>query len=166
MGPKAGRPSNFLKIHPITVFSLLTAQGLVQHLGGSWCLATPLCRPFAVECHLHKVTTVLPQHSQRHSSSQLPHGQSWCNLGMWSQGSENAGRHSALTLEGSASWQAWRSHILETRQFLLGRGLKTHSLLMCFLPRRKIAFSKFCMLRVSHCLKSFSWRLFFIHNFP
>ena len=166
MGPKAGRPSNFLKIHPITVFSLLTAQGLVQHLGGSWCLATPLRRPFAVECHLHKVTTVLPQHSQRHSSSQLPHGQSWCNLGMWSQGSENAGRHSALTLEGSASWQAWRSHTLSAKQSLLDRGLKTHTLMMPFLPRRKTAFPAYCVLSDTHCWKMLAWRSFFSRNFP
>ena len=43
------------------------------------------------------------------------------------QGLESAGRHTALTLEVRSSGQAWRSHVLETRQFLLGRGLKTLS---------------------------------------
>ena len=35
------------------------------------------------------------------------------------QGSESAGRHIALTLEVRSSEQAWKSHILEARPFLL-----------------------------------------------
>ena len=61
VGPKVGWPYNCLKIHPIAVFSLLTAQGLLHPLaflkqaGSSQLLATG---PFAVECHLDYVTTV------------------------------------------------------------------------------------------------------------
>ena len=36
--------------------------------------------------------------------------------------------------------QTWRSHILESRQFLTDRGLKSHSLVMPYLPRRNRAF--------------------------
>ena len=38
------------------------------------------------------------------------------------------------------------SHDFEAKQFLQDRGFKTHSLLMSFLPQRKIAFLAFCML--------------------
>ena len=81
------------------------------------------------------------------------------------QGLESAGRYTALTLEVRSSGQAWRSHILETRQFLLDRGLKTHSLLMPMLPWKNIAFPAFCVLRVTHCLKTLAWKSFFSSNF-
>ena len=81
------------------------------------------------------------------------------------QGSKSAQRHTALILEFRSSVQSWTSHILETRQFLLDRGLKTHSLLMPFLPRRKIAFASFSVLRVTHYLNALAWRSFFSHNF-
>ena len=82
------------------------------------------------------------------------------------QVSECAGRYTALTQEVRSSGQAWRSHILETRQFLLDRGLKTHSLLMPFLPRQNVSFPAFCVLRVTDCLKRLAWRSFFRTNFP
>ena len=81
------------------------------------------------------------------------------------QVSECAGRYNALTQEVRSSGKAWRSHILETRQFLLDRGQKIYSLLMTFLPQRKTAFLVFYVLRVSHCLKAFSWRLFSVAIF-
>ena len=80
------------------------------------------------------------------------------------QVSECAGRYTALTQEVRSSGQAWRSHILETRQFLLDRGLKT--LLIPFLPQRKIAFPALCVLRVSHFFKALAWSPFFRHNSP
>ena len=67
------------------------------------------------------------QHSQTHSRSLLPPGQSWYDLGMCLQGSESAGRHSALILEVRWSGKTWWSHVLEATQFLTDRGLKTHS---------------------------------------
>ena len=81
------------------------------------------------------------------------------------QGLESAGRYTALTLEVRSSGQAGRSHILETRQFLLDRGLKTHTLLP-FLPQRKLAFPALCVLRVSHFFKALAWSPFFRHNSP
>ena len=51
------------------------------------------------------------------------------------QGLESARRHTALTLEFRLSGKAWRFHVLETRHFLLGRGLKTHSVMMSFLQK-------------------------------
>ena len=54
-------PGNCLKIHTITVFSLLTGLGLLHPLaflkqaGSLQLLATG---PFAVECHLDYMTTV------------------------------------------------------------------------------------------------------------
>ena len=78
---------------------------------------------------------------------------------------QRARRHTALILEFRSSVQSWTSHILETRQFLLDRGLKTHSLLMHFLPRRKIAFPSFSVLRVTYYLNALAWRSFFSHNF-
>lgn len=80
------------------------------------------------------------------------------------QVSECAGRYTALTQEVRSSGQAWRSHILETRQFLLDRGLKT--LLIPFLPQRKIGFPALCVLRVSHFFKALAWSPFFRHNSP
>ena len=66
----------------------------------------------------------------------------------------------------SFSWQAWKSHTLEAKQFLLYWGLKTHSLLIPFLPQMKIAFPTFCVLRVSQCLKALAWRSFLSRSFP
>ena len=66
----------------------------------------------------------------------------------------------------SFSWQAWKSHTLEAKQFLLDWGLKTHSLLIPFLPQMKIAFPTFCVLRVSQCLKALAWRSFLSLSFP
>ena len=157
-----------LKNHPNAVFLLLTALDLVysseflKDVGRSQPLDVG---PFAVENHFDLVTTDWYP-APNHSCSLLPHRQSRCDLGMCLQGLESAGRHTALTLVVRSSGQTWRSHVLETRQFLLDRGLKTHSLLITFLPRRKIAFPTFCVLRVSHCLKAFVWRSFFSHNFP
>ena len=80
------------------------------------------------------------------------------------QVSECAGRYNALTQEVRSSGKAWRSHILETRQFLLDRGPK--KLLMPFLPQRKLAFPALCVLRVSHFFKALAWSPFFRHNSP
>lgn len=44
--------------------------------------------------------------------------------------------------------------MFESRQFMTGRGLITYSLEMPFLPQRNIAFSAFCVLSVTHCLKT------------
>ena len=58
VGLKAVQPSNSLKVHPIAVFSLLTALTLLQPLrflkqaGGSQVLAAG---PFAVEYHFDYV---------------------------------------------------------------------------------------------------------------
>ena len=131
--PKAGWPHNCLKMHPIALFSVVTALDLLhplaflKQLGSSKLLTTG---SFAVECHLNYVSQYGTQYSQTHSCSLLPHMQSWCGLGTCLQGSEYAERSSSLTLEVRSSGQAWRSHILEAKQFLLNRGLKTHSLLM------------------------------------
>ena len=130
---KAGWPHNCLKMHLIALFSVVTAPDLLhplaflKQLGSSQLLATG---PFAVECHLNYVPQYGTQYSQTHSCSLLPHMQSWCGLGTCLQGSEYAERSSSLTLEVRSSGQAWRSHILEAKEFLLDRGLKTHSLLM------------------------------------
>ena len=43
------------------------------------------------------------------------------------QGLESAGRHTTLMLEFRSLEQAWRSHVLEVKQLLQDRGLKTHS---------------------------------------
>ena len=43
------------------------------------------------------------------------------------QGLESTGRHMALTLEFRSSEQAWRSDVLEAKQLLQDRGLKTLS---------------------------------------
>ena len=104
--------------------------------------------------------------SQTHSRSPIPHVQSWSGLGICLQGSESAGRHTALTLEFSSSEQYWKPPVLEAKQFLQDRGLRIHSILMPFLPQRKISFSEFCELRVTHCLKAPAWRSFVSLNFP
>lgn len=96
----------------------------------------------------------------------LHYGLYQCDLGMCFQGSEIAGGHTALTLKFRSSEQAWRSHVLDAKQFLQDRGLKTHSGLMPFLPRRKIAFSIFCVLRVTDCLETLVWRSFFKASSP
>ena len=156
VGPKVRWPRNILKIHPIAVSLFLTALVSVcpfrflQEAGKSKLFITG---PFAGDVTSTRWAQYDTQHSQTHSHNLLAHVQSRNGLGMCFQDSESAGRHTALTLEVRSSGQAWRSHVLETRQFLLGRGLKTHSLLMSFLPWRKIAFPEFCVLRVSHCLK-------------
>ena len=93
VGLIAGRPSNCLKIHPIALFSLLTVLGLVHPLGflkeeGGLLLVTM----GHVECRWNATLIRWPQygthHFQTHSCSRLPHGQSWCGLGMCSKGSE------------------------------------------------------------------------------
>ena len=81
------------------------------------------------------------------------------------QGSESAGRHTALTLEFSSSEQYWKPPVLEAKQFLQDRGLRIHSILMPFLPQRKISFSEFCELRVTHCLKSACLEVIFQEHF-
>lgn len=73
-------------------------------------------------------------------------------------------KHTALTQEVRSSGQAWSSYILETRQFLLDRRLKT--LLMPFLPQKKIAFPELCVLRVSHFFKVLAWSPSSRHNSP
>ena len=61
VGPKAVRPSNYLKIYPADVFLLLTVIALFHPLGflkqarSSQLLAMG---PFEVESHLVKVTTI------------------------------------------------------------------------------------------------------------
>ena len=102
----------------------------------------------------------------RHSCSLLPHGKLQFGLLMWLHGWETAGRHTVLTLEIRSSRKAWRSHVLEAKQFLLDRGLKTHSLLMPFLPWRKNAFPEFCVLRFTHCLKALLWGHFSVPISP
>ena len=82
------------------------------------------------------------------------------------QGSESAGKHSALTLEITSYVQARSSHILESRQFLIDRCLKTHSLLICFHHWKNIAFPAFCLLRITHCLKMLAWRYFSVTISP
>ena len=156
VGPKAGWPHNCLKMHPIAVFSVLTALNLLHPLaflnqvGGSQLLTAG---SFAVECHLNYVPQYGSQYSQTHSCSLLPHMQLWCGLGTCFQGSECAERSSYLTLEVRSSGQAWRSYVLEAKQFLLDRGLKTLSLLMPYLPRKKTAFPAYCVLSDTHAGK-------------
>ena len=111
MAHKVVWPGNCLKIHTIAVFSLLTGLGLLHPLAflkqvGGWQLLA--AGPFAVECHLNKVTTVWHPYCQTHSCSLLPHVQLWCGLGMCLQDSKCAGRPSALTVEVRSSGQAWR----------------------------------------------------------
>ena len=56
VGPKGGRLSNCLKIHPIAVFSLLTTLALVHPLGflkEASILQLLTTGPFAVECSLN-----------------------------------------------------------------------------------------------------------------
>ena len=70
----------------------------------------------------------------------------------------------------SSSWskssgQDWRSRGLEFRHLLIDRGLKTHSLSMPFIPLRNIGFPAFCVLRVTHSLKTLTCRSFFSSNF-
>ena len=61
-------------------------------------------------------------------------------------------------------WENLESHILEAREFLIDRGLKTHSLLMHFFPQRKIAIPAFCVL--SHTqLKSACLEIIFQSQF-
>ena len=86
-------------------------------------------------------------------------------LGIYLKGSEDAGRHTALTLKVRSSGHNWSSHIFKTRQFLLDRGLKTLSF-DAFLPQRKIAFPAFCVLRVTHCLNTLPWRSFLVTIYP
>ena len=82
------------------------------------------------------------------------------------QGSEIAGRHMAVTLKFRSLELAWGFHVLDAKEFLQERGLKTHSVLMRFLPRRKMAFSIFCMLRVTDCLEILVWASFFKASSP
>ena len=169
VGPKAVWPSNCLKNHSIAVFLLLTGLYLVypseflKDVGRS----QPLdMGPFAVESHFDLVMTVwLPALSEP-----LPQPASSWAVMVWPRNVftrlRKCWRHTALTLAVGSSGQAWRSHVLETRQFLPDRSLKAHSLLNPFLPQRKIAFPTFCVLKDSHCLKAFVWRSLFSHNFP
>ena len=85
---------------------------------------------------------------------------------MYFQGAESTGKHTALTLEVRSLRQAYRSHILETREFLKDRCLETHSLLKPFLPWRNIAFPEFCVLRITHCLNTLPWRSFLVTIYP
>ena len=133
-------------------------------------LSTPCCRPICRGISLRLCGTV---YSQKHFCSLLPHRQSWCGLGISLQGSENAGRHTALTpLEsrvsssGQGPLNKTRSPVLEVKPFLQDRGLKTHSLLMPFLPRRKIAFPAYYVLSDTYCWKVLACRSFFTCNFP
>ena len=168
MGPKVVWPSNCLKINPTAIFLLLTALALLHLLGFLKPSVSSHSSPRA-QLQWTVTSTRWPQkgtqNSQPHSCGLLPHVQSRYGIGMCLQGSKRAGKHTALILEFRSSVQSWTSHILETRQFLLDRGLKTHSLLMPFLPWRKIAFPSFSVLRVTHYLNALAWRSFFSHNF-
>ena len=103
--------------------------------------------------------------SQTHSRSPIPHVQSWSGLGICLQGSESAGRHTALTMEVRSPGQAWRSHVLEAKQFLQPRGQKTHSQLMPFYPQGKIFSPAYCELSETHCWQVLT-RVIFHSQFP
>ena len=70
VGPKAGWPHNRLKMHPIAVFSVVTALNLLHPLaflnqvGGSQLLTAGSS---AVECHLNYV----PQYGTQYSDTLL-----------------------------------------------------------------------------------------------
>ena len=140
------QPSNCLIIHPIAVFLLRTVLALLHPLGFLKQTSGPqlfFTGPIAVGFTSTRWTRYGTQNSKTNFHSLLAHGQSWYELGMWLQGSERTVRHTALTLEVKSSGQAWRSHVLDSKPFLLYRGLTTHSLLMSFLPQRTIAFQHF-----------------------
>ena len=106
-----------------------------------------------MECHLNRWPHYGTQHCQAHFHSLIPQGQSQNGLGMFCKAWKLPWRHTVLTLEVRSSGQAWRSHVLEVKQFWQVRVLKTHSLLTPYLPSRKIAFPLYCGLSDIHCLK-------------
>lgn len=67
------------------------------------------------------------QHFETHSHSLCPHGHAWYNIGECFQATESSGKHTTLTLEVWSLGKTWRSHILESREFLIDRGLRTLS---------------------------------------
>ena len=77
----------------------------------AWCPASGVRILKSSALSLHLVLTiveiVVTRPPQTHSRSLLPHWQDCSDLGMFSQGSENAGRHTALTLELRPLEQAW-----------------------------------------------------------
>ena len=103
--------------------------------------------------------------SQTLCYSQFPHGLSQYDLGKCSQGSQSAEKHMALTLEISSSVQTWSPLILEPRQLLIDRCMKTFSFLP-FINQRNIGFPAFCLLSETHCLEILAWRSFLSNNFP
>ena len=82
------------------------------------------------------------------------------------QGSENAVKHSALTLEVRSSGQTWKNYILEVRPSLIDRGMIKHCFLMPYFSRSSIPFPEFCVLTVTHCFKTLAQRSFFSSNSP
>ena len=67
------------------------------------------CGLLEVQVALDLMTTAWHLAPHTHSRSLLPHGQGRADLGTRLQGSENTGRHTALTLELRPSEQDWRS---------------------------------------------------------
>ena len=122
--------------------------------------------PFTVKCHLFWVTTVW----QAALSDSLPESVSSSAVHIWHgnvlQGSENAVKHSALTLEVRSSGQTWKNYILEVRPSLIDRGMIKHCSLMPYFSRSSIPFPEFCVLTVTHCFKTLAQSLFFSSNSP
>ena len=120
-GPSSWWPSNCMKIHPIAVFLLLTALALVHPLGF---LKEACDTQLLAMVHLqwNVTSTRWPQYDtqcfQTHSRSLLPHGKSQCGLWVCLQGLESAGSHTAMILVVRSPVEAWRSHVLEAKQYL------------------------------------------------
>ena len=86
-------------------------------------------------------------------------------MGMFFQATESVGKHNATTWEVRSLGQPWRSHLLESREFLIVRSRKTLSIYV--LPSSK-EHSFFCILN-AECqilLERLAWRTFFSINLP
>ena len=98
--PNVVWPSNCLKIHPIAVFFLLTGLALLP-LWDFWGKGAAPNSPLGAHLRCRVPSTRWPQYgtgpSQTHTQSLLLHGQDHSELWMCLQGSESAGRHTALT---------------------------------------------------------------------
>ena len=147
-------PSNCLKIHTIAFFFFFNfwQWSLLTHLWDFRSRKVARKSYWWPISHEMSGNNIWHPAGSAHSCSLSPHGQFWDDVGMWSKAWASEGKHTALTLQISSSGQDWRSHLLESRQFLIDKGLKIHSLLMPFFPWSNIVFPAFYFLSVIHCL--------------
>lgn len=76
-------------------------------------------------------------------------------------------KHTTLTLEVYTviPGKTWGSHILESREFLIDRGLRTLSV-DSLASSKEHNFLPFCLVSITYSLKTLAWRLFLNSIYP